>query len=170
MKIGYIRYLKNYSYEQQRKILHNNGCDEIIVHNSKSEKQSFDFLIKINPNDLLVVVSILDLANSISGLFKLVDFIITNSIQLYCVVEEIRLPRDKNVFIGLIKFEKKIAFERAINALLIAQKKGTGGRKKISDDIIKEINRLSVSEQSVSEICKILNISRSTYYKYNHLV
>jgi len=168
MKIGYIRYLKNNDCEQQKQILSCNGCKKIII--SSIDKQScWQLKSLIKSGDLLVVVSIADLASSTSSLFKLIDFIINNSIRLQCLNEKIQLPRDKYIFMGLIKFEKKIAQERATKALSIAKKKGkTGGRKRISDNIIKEIKMLSVSDKSVNEICKILNISRSTYYKYYH--
>jgi DNA invertase Pin-like site-specific DNA recombinase len=75
-----------------------------------------------------------------------------------------------NIFSSLAQFERKLIQERTRAGLVAARARGrTGGRKKISanDPRVLTAKRMHKNHgMSINEICKILKISRPSFYRY----
>jgi DNA invertase Pin-like site-specific DNA recombinase len=75
-----------------------------------------------------------------------------------------------NIFSSLAQFERKLIQERTRAGLIAARARGrTGGRKKIgiNDPRVLTAKRMHKNHgMSINEICKILKISRPSFYRY----
>ena len=75
-----------------------------------------------------------------------------------------------NIFSSLAQFERKLIQERTRAGLAAARARGrTGGRKKLSvrDPRVLTAKRMHKNHgMSINEICKILKISRPSFYRY----
>lgn len=75
-----------------------------------------------------------------------------------------------NIFASMAQFERKLIQERTQAGLNAARARGRiGGRKSISSDDPKVLAVKSLHKdkgKSIGEICKALNISRATFYRY----
>jgi len=75
-----------------------------------------------------------------------------------------------NIFSSLAQFERRLIQERTRAGLNAARTRGRkGGRKKVSnrDPRVQTAKRMHQDHgMSIAKICKTLNISRSTFYRY----
>jgi len=75
-----------------------------------------------------------------------------------------------NIFSSLAQFERKLIQERTRAGLAVARARGrTGGRKKLNANDPKVLTAKRMHKNhgmSVNEICKILKISRPSFYRY----
>ncbi len=73
-----------------------------------------------------------------------------------------------NIFASLAEFEKNLIRERTMAGLSAARLRGRiGGRPKINPSKIDAAIQLyNKKELTVEQICKVINISRGTIYKY----
>jgi DNA invertase Pin-like site-specific DNA recombinase len=75
-----------------------------------------------------------------------------------------------NIFSSLAQFERRLIQERTRAGLVAARARGrSGGRKKISNSDSKVLTAKRMHKNhgmSVDEICKILKISRPSFYRY----
>lgn len=75
-----------------------------------------------------------------------------------------------NIFSSLAQFERKLIQERTRAGLVAARARGrTGGRKKLgaNDPRVLTAKRMHKNHgMSINEICKILKISRPSFYRY----
>ena len=75
-----------------------------------------------------------------------------------------------NIFSSLAQFERKLIQERTKAGLEAARARGIkGGRKKISSKNPKVLTAKRMHKNcgmSINDICKTLNISRASFYRY----
>lgn len=75
-----------------------------------------------------------------------------------------------NIFSSLAQFERRLIQERTRTGLEAARARGrTGGRKKISPKNPKVLMAKKMHKNhgmSIDDICKTLNISRASFYRY----
>ena len=75
-----------------------------------------------------------------------------------------------NIFSALAQFERRLIQERTKAGLAVARARGRhGGRPRLESEEAKVLaaNKLAKDTSiSIDDICKTLNISRSTYYRY----
>ena len=75
-----------------------------------------------------------------------------------------------NIFSALAQFERRLIQERTKAGLAVARARGGhGGRPRLESEEAKVLaaNKLAKDTSiSIDDICKTLNISRSTYYRY----
>jgi DNA invertase Pin-like site-specific DNA recombinase len=75
-----------------------------------------------------------------------------------------------NIFSSLAQFERKLIQERTRAGLVAARARGrTGGRKKISINDSRVVTAKLMHKNhgmNINEICKILKISRPSFYRY----
>ena len=78
--------------------------------------------------------------------------------------------KNPNIFSSLAQFERRLIQERTRAGLVSARARGrTGGRKKIRADNPRVLTAKRVHKNhgmNINEICKILKISRPTFYRY----
>ena len=75
-----------------------------------------------------------------------------------------------NIFSALAQFERRLIQERTKAGLAVARARGRyGGRPRLESEEAKVLAASKLAKDtsiSIDDICKTLNISRSTYYRY----
>ena len=75
-----------------------------------------------------------------------------------------------NIFSALAQFERRLIQERTRAGLAVARSRGRRGgrpRLELEEGKVQAAQKLAAdTEMPIDEICRILNISRSTYYRY----
>ncbi len=78
-----------------------------------------------------------------------------------------------NIFSALAQFERRLIQERTLAGLAAARARGRyGGRPRVESEQarVRAVNKLCGDKAiTIGDICKTLNISRSTYYRYMSL-
>ena len=78
-----------------------------------------------------------------------------------------------NIFSSLAQFERKLMQERTKAGLNAARARGkSGGRKVITNSDPKVVTAKKMHKDnsiSINDICKTLNVSRATFYRYIQL-
>lgn len=182
MKIGYARVsTREQNLHMQVIALEDAGCEKIyeeVVSGVKADRPILNNLIKqLRPNDVLVVWKLDRLGRSLKHLVELVQQFIQSDIGLYSLNDPIDTTNAQgrlifNIFASLAEFERDVIRERTLAGLNAARARGRkGGRPRglsktaeatacAAETLYKE------KKLSVIEICKKLNISKSTLYKY----
>lgn len=182
-KIGYARVSK-YEQDLQMQIdaLLNLGCekDNIFtdhISGSKIKRPGLDQCIKtLQKGDILIVWRLDRLGRSMSHLVSLIEDLKTRGVSFKSLCDgDIDTTTASgelvfNIFSSLAQFERKLIQERTkagLNAARIRGKKG--GRKKIigSDPKVLTAKKMHKNHNmSINNICKMLSISRATFYRY----
>lgn len=182
MKIGYARVsTREQNLDMQVIALEDAGCERIyeeIVSGVKAERPILTNLIQqLRPGDILVIWKLDRLGRSLKNLVVLVQQLMENNIGLCSLNDPIDTtsPQGRlifNIFASLAEFERDVIRERTQAGLSAARARGRlGGRPRglsqaaeatacAAETLYKE------KKLSVIEICKKLNISKSTLYKY----
>jgi DNA invertase Pin-like site-specific DNA recombinase len=75
-----------------------------------------------------------------------------------------------NIFSALAQFERRLIQERTRAGLAVARSRGRRGgrpRLELEEGKVQAAQKLAAdTEMPIDEICRILNISRSTHYRY----
>lgn len=182
MKVGYARVsTREQNLNMQVIALEEAGCDKVyeeVVSGIKAERPKLNNLIKqLRPNDVLVVWKLDRLGRSLKNLISLVQELMQNNIGLCSLNDPIDTTTSQgrlifNIFASLAEFERDIICERTQAGLNAARARGRrGGRpkgiSKQSEATACAVETLYKEKKlSVIEICKKLNISKSTLYKY----
>lgn len=179
MKVGYARIS---TYDQnlhlQEDALKSAGCEEIfsdVISGMKSERSGFEKLMKfIRKGDTLVVWKLDRLGRSVKHLIEIVNVLHERDISFMSMQESIDTGTSGgklifHIFSALAEFERDLISERTQAGLKAARARGrTGGRPFILDT--RQINRMieiyNDKKNTVSEICKIYDISRQSFYNY----
>jgi len=180
MLIGYARVsTSSQNLDLQIAALKEAGCEKIftdISSGSKKERSGLtDTEEALRKGDTLVVWKLDRLGRSTQHLIERVTNYQSKNIGFKSLQESIdtETPGGKlifHVFSALAEFERDIIRERTSAGLNAARAQGkTGGRpKSIREDknmkLIKGMHQ--DPNHSVSEICDIFKISRSTFYRY----
>jgi DNA invertase Pin-like site-specific DNA recombinase len=132
-------------------------------------------LSHLRPGDTLVVWRLDRLARSLTHLIQTVNHLASQQIAFKSITEAIDTSSATgkltfHIFGALAEFERNLIKERTIAGLAAARARGkSGGRPKRSPKSSKVslANKLYADKaNTVNDICRILNISRATLYRY----
>ena len=179
MKFGYARVSKNeQSLDIQVQKLMKVGCDEIFkekISGAKDDRSQLNLLIsKLRKGDTICVVRLDRLGRRMTKLIELINDFKVKNIEFVALENNI----DTRTPIGMLLFtmcaafsemERELIKERVKAGLDAAHLKGRkGGRpKSLRPDKMKKLQTLVKSKEfSVTEICNMVGISRSVYYRF----
>lgn len=178
MKFGYARVSKNdQCLDVQIQKLTQAGCNEIYqekISGAKDDRSQLNLLIsKLRKGDTVCVVRLDRLGRRMTKLIDLINHFKTKDVTFVSLENNI----DTSTPMGMLLFTMCAAFsemervlitERVKAGLDAAYDKGRkGGRPKaLTVDKLKTLKSLVQSKEfSVTEICKMVGISRSVYYR-----
>ena len=178
MKFGYARVSKNdQSLDIQIEKLKKAGCDEIFaekVSGAKDDRTQLNLLIsKLRKGDAICVVRLDRLGRRMTKLIEMINDFKKEKIEFIALENNI----DTTTSMGLLLFTMCAAFsemerilitERVKAGLDAAHSKGRKGGRPKSLTVEKSKNLKSLvktKEFSVTDICNIVGISRSVYYR-----
>lgn len=178
MLVGYARVSTvDQNAELQIDALRDAGCAKIFQESESGAKvdrpELMAALSYMREGDTLVVWKLDRLARSMKQLVDTVEDLRRRGIGFRCLTGDMdtSTPSGKLVFHmfgALAEFERELIRERTIAGLVAARARGRkGGRiKSITDLQIKKAKELYDNKvNSVSEICKIVGMSRASFYK-----
>ncbi len=179
MLIGYARVS---THEQtlnlQLDALENIGCSKTFtdtISGSATERKGLDeALAYVRAGDTLVVWRLDRLGRSLKHLIEAVTNLNNRKIEFKSITENIDTTTSGgklifHIFGALAEFERDIIKERTNAGLKAARARGrVGGRPKTLNPKKQSIAQALYDDKnnSVADICKTLNISRSTLYRY----
>lgn len=180
MLIGYARVsTTDQNLDLQLDALNAAGCEKIFTDTAsggKSERLGLASALELcRKKDTLVVWKLDRLGRSLPHLVETVRDLESKGIGFKSLQESIDTTTSGgklifHIFASLAEFERDIIKERTNAGLAAARARGrTGGRPKGIMDANKQKAALALKNdntRSVVEICKILGVSRNTYYKY----
>ena len=186
-KYGYVRVSSktqesNSSIESQKQQLIQNGIEEenIFVEvgsgaNEIKNRPVFQKLIgeELKPNDLLMVTKIDRCSRNTLEFLKLQDILFKKNITFVALDLPTSVDLATNKLIattlsGIAEFENNRRKERQKQGIRVAQREGkyTGRKSIITKTLISKIKDLKENKNlSVSEIARLIGISRPTIYK-----
>ena len=168
------------SLEEQEKQLRANGAMKVFIDaftGTKIERPEFQKLLSlVQPGDTIVTTKLDRVSRSASKGIALVDELLEKGVSLHILNMGLmnNTPTGKlirNIMFSFAEFERDMIVERTMEGKAIAREKPgyKEGRepKAIDVELFKNcIKKHSEGALSVSECCKMLNISqRSWYYK-----
>ena len=177
VKIGYARVsTDDQNLDLQRDALNAGGCDRLFTDTASGAKAArpglAEALAFARPGDVLTVWRLDRLGRSLSELVKTVGELEAAGVGFESLTERIDTSTAAgelvfHVFGSIAQFERRLIIERTRAGLAAARVRGRkGGRPGASAETISAIQALAKTERSPTESCKVLNISRSTFYKY----
>ena len=186
-KYGYVRVSSksqefNSSIESQKQLLIQNGIEEqnIVVEvgsaaNEIKNRPVFQKLMteKLEENDLLMVTKIDRCSRNTLEFLKLQDILFKKNITFVALDLPTSIDLATNKLIattlsGIAEFENARRKDRQKQGIRAAQKEGkyTGRKSVINQTLIRKVKDLKEQKNlSVTEIAKVLGISRPTVYK-----
>ncbi len=182
MKIGYARISTfDQNLDLKRDALEKAGCKKVFTDTAsgaKDDRVGLDAAIEFaRAGDSLVVWKLDRLGRSLKHLIETVNQLSDKEIGFVSLQENVdtTTPGGKlvfHIFGALAEFERELIRERTNAGLRAARSRGRlGGRpSKLSPKQIQMAKKLmSDDSNSVTEICRTLNVSRSTLYRYCRL-
>jgi DNA invertase Pin-like site-specific DNA recombinase len=179
MLIGYARVSTDDQHlDLQRDALQKAGCEKVYTDQqsgASTERLGLNGILEIGrAGDTLVVWRLDRLGRSLKHLIHLVEKLDHQGIGLRSLQENIDTTTSGgrlvfHLFGALAEFERNLIRERTQAGLSAARARGRqGGRPKLLDPKKRELAlRLHQERQhSITEICKIMGISKSTLYNY----
>ncbi len=180
MKVGYTRVSKQEQNEAlQRDALKEAGCEKYFgdkMTGSKFERKGLeDLLAFVRAGDTVIVWKLDRLGRSLKDLIETLNLLKDRGVDFISLTEKIdtTTPGGKLIFHlmgALAEFERDLIRERTNAGLAAARARGrVGGRpKKLTTNgkVVLARQLFADPNQSISEICSTLEISRSTLYRY----
>lgn len=179
MLVGYARVsTQDQNLDLQKDALVRAGCEKIVedrLSGSVTTRPGLDRLLDIlRPGDTLVVWRLDRLGRGLKHLIEIVNDIETRGIGFKSLTESIDTTTTGgklvfHIFGALAEFERNVIRERTRAGLASARARGRqGGRPKAFDEKKQEalVSLYKEKKHTVKEICKILGISRGTFYTY----
>jgi DNA invertase Pin-like site-specific DNA recombinase len=179
MLIGYARVsTQDQTLDLQQDALNKAGCERIFTDTAsgaKSERIGLDEALSyIRTGDTLVVWRLDRLGRSLPHLIATITGLGNRGIGFASLTESIDTTTSGgklvfHIFGALAEFERDIIRERTQAGLTAARARGRkGGRpKKLNQRKVEIAKQLHNNRQTtVDEICRTLNISRATLYRY----
>lgn len=179
MLIGYARVsTDDQNLDLQKDALTKIGCERILEDHLSGAKdqrpglqKAFDYARK---GDTLVVWRLDRLSRSLKDLIEMVNLLDEKGIGLKSIHESIDTSSSSGKLIfhffgALAEFERNLIRERTQAGLQAARARGrNGGRPKSlnSDKMALAIKLYDEKKHSVGQICKMMEISKPTLYKY----
>lgn len=178
MKFGYARVSKEQqSLDIQIQKLKDAGCDEIFSEKTSGakddRKQLQELLNRLRPGDIVCVVRLDRLGRTMLKLANLINELHKKDVQFISLENNIDTTTPMgmllfNICAAFSQMERELIKERVSAGVAAARAKGRkGGRPKSLDskDLKKLLKLKKSSEFSVKQICEIMNISKSVYYR-----
>jgi len=175
-KIGYARVSTlDQNLEMQLDELQKVGCSKIFKEKASSVKKRPELekcLEYLREGDTLVVWKLDRLGRTTKKLLELIDDLKDRNINLQIITLGVDTSTAAGrlfftMMAGLAEMERELIRERTNAGLKAARARGRlGGRKKIDQEILNRANMMYEAKMTVEDITKTLNISRSTFYKY----
>ena len=179
MLIGYARVsTHDQTLDLQKDALLKVGCEKIFtdrVSGTKAERKGLtEALSHLREGDTLVVWRLDRLGRSLRHLIDTITDLAEKSIGFKSLSENIDTTTSGgklvfHIFGALAEFERDIIKERTKAGLLAARTRGrTGGRPATLTSKKKAMAQALYNDpkNSIADICKTLNISRATLYRY----
>jgi DNA invertase Pin-like site-specific DNA recombinase len=180
MKIGYIRVSKHEQNEAlQRDALKEAGCEKYFsdkMTGSTFERKGLEELLAfVRASDTVVVWKLDRLGRSLKDLIETLNLLKSRGVDFVSLTEciDTTTPGGKLIFHlmgALAEFERDLIRERTNAGLAAARARGRVGgrpRKLVTNGKVALARRLFADPQhSIPEICSMLEISRSTLYRY----
>jgi DNA invertase Pin-like site-specific DNA recombinase len=179
MLIGYARVsTSDQTLNLQKDALEKIGCTEIftdIISGATTERQGLDAALSyVREGDTLVVWRLDRLGRSLKHLIETITNLNNRKIGFKSIQENIDTTTSGgklifHIFGALAEFERDIIKERTQAGLQAARARGRlGGRPKALNPKKASIAQALYKDKSnsIAEICKTLNISRATLYRY----
>ena len=179
MLVGYARVsTSDQTLNLQRDALEHIGCSKIFtdtISGSTTERQGLDAaLAYVREGDTLVVWRLDRLGRSLKHLIETITKLNNRKIGFKSITENIDTTTSGgkpvfHIFGALAEFERDIIRERTNAGLQAARARGRlGGRPKALNREKASIAQALYKDKtnSIADICKTLNISRATLYRY----
>jgi DNA invertase Pin-like site-specific DNA recombinase len=182
MNIGYARVsTQDQTLNLQKDALEKIGCTKIftdVISGSKAERNGLDEALEyVRESDTLVVWRLDRLGRSLKHLIETITELNNRKIGFKSIQENIDTTTSGgklvfHIFGALAEFERDIIRERTQAELQAARARGRkGGRPKAkalntAKKIILAQSLYNDKNNTIDEICKTLNISRATLYRY----
>jgi len=179
MLIGYARVsTDDQNLDLQKDALTSAGCERIIedkISGAKADRPGLKAAIDYaRAGDTLVVWRLDRLSRSLKDLIELVSVLNSKGIDLKSLHESIDTSTSSgklifHIFGALAEFERNLIRERTNAGLSAARARGRkGGRPKTLDEDQRAlaVKLYNEKQHSVVQICKMLGISKPTFYKY----
>src|ERR671922_1316101 len=179
MLIGYARIsTQDQTLNLQKDVLEKLGCNKIFTDTGsgvKAERIGLDEALEyVREGDTLVVWRLDRLGRSLKHLIETITELNNRKIGFKSIQENIDTTTSGgklvfHIFGALAEFERDIIRERTNAGLLAARARGRkGGRPKaLTPKKVQMVHDLYRNkDNSIDEICKTLNISRTTLYRY----
>ncbi len=179
MKVGYIRVSKHEQNEAlQRDALQEAKCEKYFtdtITGSTFERKGLEkALAFIRPGDTFVVWKLDRLGRSLKDLIETLNLLNIRGVDFLSLTENIdtATPGGKLIFHlmgALAEFERDLIRERTNAGLAAARARGrVGGRPRRASDgkVALAWHLYQDPNHSVAEICSMLGISRSTFFRY----
>src|ERR671925_2367840 len=179
MNIGYARVsTQDQTLNLQKDALEKIGCTKIFTDTAsgaKAERKGLDEALEyVREGDTLVVWRLDRLGRSLKHLIETISQLDARKIGFKSLTENIDTTTSGgklifHIFGALAEFERNLIRERTKAGLQAARARGRkGGRPKAltpkKAKMVQDLYRNK--ENSIDEICKTLNISRTTLYRY----
>ena len=171
MKFGYARVsTAEQNLDIQIEKLKEAGCDEIYqekASGANDERKQLSLLIsKLRKGDIVCVVRLDRLGRRMIKLVSLINEFHEKGVQFVSLENNL----DTTTPMGMLLFNMCAAFsemERELVKERVKEKGRKGGRpKSLSQDEIDKVKALrSSGEFSVKQICNMMNVSRSVFYR-----
>src|SRR5215216_969077 len=179
MNIGYARVsTHDQTLDLQRDALEKADCEKIFtdqISGTKAERKGLtEALSHLRDGDTLVVWRLDRLGRSLRHLIDTITALNERGIGFKSLQENIDTTTSGgklvfHIFGALAEFEREIIRERTQAGLTAARSRGrTGGRPKaLSAKEVQMLRNMAADKSlTVSDICKTLGISRTTFYRY----
>jgi DNA invertase Pin-like site-specific DNA recombinase len=179
MLIGYARVsTSDQTLDLQKDALQKAGCDRIFTDTAsgaKSERTGLDeALSHLRVGDTLVVWRLDRLGRSLKHLIETITALDNRKIGFKSITEAIDTATSGgklifHIFGALAEFERDIIKERTHAGLTAARARGRkGGRPKALTPKKAQMAKALYMDKinTIEEICRTLNISRATLYRY----
>jgi DNA invertase Pin-like site-specific DNA recombinase len=179
MLIGYARVsTQDQTLNLQKDALEKIGCSKIFTDTasgSSTERKGLEEALEfVREGDMLVVWRLDRLGRSLKHLIETISSLSNRNIGFKSITESIDTTTSGgklifHIFGALAEFERDIIRERTQAGLIAARARGRiGGRPKALNS--KKVSMAQAlyndKSNSITDICKTLNISRATLYRY----
>src|SRR5512132_1267459 len=179
MLIGYARVsTSDQTLDLQKDALEKAGCDKIFTDTAsgaKAERIGLDQAISyVRKDDTLVVWRLDRLGRALSHLIETITGLNNRQIGFKSITESIDTTTSGgklifHIFGALAEFERDIIRERTQAGLTAARARGrNGGRPKAltGRKVEMALELYESRKHTIDEICRMVNISRATIYRY----
>jgi DNA invertase Pin-like site-specific DNA recombinase len=177
MKYGYAR-VSTEDQSLNAQIDQLNGCDKIFKEKlgAMKDRPELEKLLSIvKPGDIVTVVKLDRLGRSLKHLINIVELLHSKGVDLISINDSINTTTSQgrlmfNILGSFAEFERELISERTKAGLKAVRSRGQIlGRPFGQSETVK--NKIVICKElqdkySIVEICKIVGISRDTYYRY----